>query len=168
MGRALEAMLKANGPRGVTPISDRLRKIYNEIQPHARELAQNNQTVNLIIATDGMPTSTRSGQSTWADQQEITREIRRVSADLPIHIVIRLCTNDDDVADFYNKVDEDPEVNLEIVDDMASEARECAQAGNRWLVYTPMLQLIREGGTYLKILDLIDERRLDPMEVGLL
>merc|ERR1712151_1000320 len=57
---------------------------------------------------------------------------------------------------------------LEVIDDIRGEAREARRAGNRWLTYTPLIHQLREGGTFLKVMDLLDERRLDPLEVCVL
>jgi hypothetical protein len=164
---ALRKMLDSTGPRGITPISDRLRKIHARISPQARDLARNGQKIVIVIVTDGMPTSTRSQNSTDADRRELVQELRRLSYDLPMHLVVRLCTNDDTVADYYNAIDEETELELEVIDDMESEAREIWRTGNRWLVYSPLIHLMREGGTLMKLFDLLDERLLDPMEVAL-
>jgi len=165
--QALETMLASTGPGGITPISDRLRKIHTRIAPQAQELARNVQKVVLVIVTDGLPTSTYSQRSGEADRNELVQELRRLSYGLPMHLVVRLCTNDDSVADFYNAIDDETELELEVVDDMESEAREIWRSGNRWLVYSPLIHRMREGGTLMKLFDLLDERLLDPMEVCL-
>lgn len=164
---ALEKMLASTGPSGVTPIADRLRKIHARISPEARELARHRQKVVLVIITDGLPSSTYNGRSGPAERMELVQELRRLSSDLPMHLVVRLCTNDDSIAEFYNEIDEETEIELEVVDDMESEAREIWKTGNRWLVYSPLIHRMREGGTLLKLFDLLDERLLDPMEVSL-
>jgi len=83
-------------------------------------------------------------------------------------VVVRLCTDDDDTVDFYNRVDEEVELQLEIIDDIYGEAKETWNAGNRFFTYSPLIHRLREGGTFLRIFDLLDERRLEPMEVMLL
>lgn len=58
-------------------------------------------------------------------------------------------------------------MSLEVLDDLDSEAQELQQIGNPWLTYSPLLHRIREGGCFLKLLDLLDERALLPAEVYL-
>jgi hypothetical protein len=70
------------------------------------------------------------------------------------------------VLEFWQDVDEEVEFQLDVLDDLRSEAMEIHKAGNDWLAYTPAMHLIREGGTNLKLLDLLDERRLTPGEVS--
>jgi hypothetical protein len=85
---------------------------------------------------------------------------------LPLQLVIRLCTDDRSTIEFYNKIDEELEFPLDILDDIASEATEVARENrNDWFAYTPLLHRIREAGTLCKVLDVIDERQLTPQEV---
>ena len=41
-------------------------------------------------------------------------------------------------------------------------------AGNGWLAYSPALHLLRESGTTIGLLDLLDERKLRPGEAAVL
>lgn len=165
---ALRSMLSLTGPRGVTPLTDRLKKIRARLRPEAPELARRGQRVVLVLATDGLPTSTRSAQSGDSERRELVRELRTLSLELPMHIVVRLCTNDDSVAAFYNDLDGEEELELEVIDDMVGEARELRKVGNRWITYSPLVHRMREGGTLMKLFDLLDERRLTPLEVCML
>lgn len=160
----LETLLQNTQPKGVTPLTQSLQKIRNRILPEAREIARKGQKVVLVIATDGLPSDARG----CSDQRAMTlfgQELRRMSTELPIHQVVRLCTNDTRVAEFYSSLDGELEVDLEVIDDMQGEAAEIRAVGNRWLVYSPVIHRLREGGTFLKVLDLLDERRLEPVEV---
>mmetsp|Transcript_19413 Transcript_19413/g.58478 ORF Transcript_19413/g.58478 Transcript_19413/m.58478 type:complete len:232 (+) Transcript_19413:929-1624(+) len=85
--------------------------------------------------------------------------------ELPVRITIRMCSDDPDVVGFYGDIDKDVEMPLDILDDFAGEARKVGKY-NPWLVYTPLLHTIREAGTFVGILDYIDERRLTPMEAA--
>jgi len=163
----LAKMLNSTSPKGTTPLSDRLRKIYARIAPEARDLARLGQKIVLVIVTDGLPTSGYHHMSGVEPKRELTMELRRIGQDLPVHLVVRLCTDEDDVVDFYNSIDEEVELQLEVIDDLESEAKEIYRNHNRWLVYSPLVHLIREGGTFMKLFDLVDERALTPMEVCL-
>lgn len=166
---ALQRMLLATSPRGTTPLTERLRKIHRHIAPQALELARNGQKIVLVIVTDGLPTGTGYSQSASPEQQRLmVTELRRMASELPMHLVVRLCTDDDPVVDYYNSIDEEVELQLEVIDDLEGEAKEIYNNGNRWLVYSPLLHRIREGGTFMKVLDLVDERVLTPMEICLL
>lgn len=163
--QALQTMLQRTGPGGLTPIADRMARIRNQLQGQVSQLAQTGQKVILILVTDGLPTTTQGQQ----DHRGVVQEIRAMNAQFMgmFHLVIRLCCNDDSVANYYGEIDKELEVNMELVDDMRAEAHECRQVGNRFFTYSPMLHLLREAGTFLKVLDLLDERRLTSMEVML-
>jgi len=73
--------------------------------------------------------------------------------------------SEEEVVRFWNELDEEVEFALDVVDDLHAEAKEIRAAGNHWLTYAPCLHMVREGGTRLKLLDLLDERRFTPAEV---
>merc|ERR1739845_54310 len=92
-------------------------------------------------------------------------ELRCLTSELPVQLVIRLCTDDDDVMKFYDEIDEEFELPMDVLDDLNGEAKQIAQKGNDWFVYSPLLHRIREAGTLCKLLDDVDERRLARQEV---
>merc|ERR1719454_1224097 len=155
--RSLDRLLKNNGPRGVTPIAERLEEIRLRLHAEAEELAKRQQMVFLTIATDGLPTSPWSGESTVEDQEQMVSALRRLCAELPVQLVIRLCTDEDSTVAFYNKIDDELELPLDILDDFVSEAKDITDKGNGFFAYTPLLHRIREAGTLCKILDNLDE-----------
>mmetsp|Transcript_50789 Transcript_50789/g.157310 ORF Transcript_50789/g.157310 Transcript_50789/m.157310 type:complete len:487 (-) Transcript_50789:6-1466(-) len=155
----LEALLRRVQPSGQTPLVRRLNELYSRILRERDELLRAGQRVVLIIATDGQPTEPRG---------RLVEVLRRTALELPVHIVIRLTTNDADVVGFYNDLDEELEIPLEVLDDLEGEAKEIASKGNGWLTYSPMLHTLREQGTFVKLLDLIDERQLTATEATVL
>lgn len=164
----LDRMLRMTQPRGPTPLAERLDEVHARIEREQAELCQAGHHVVVCIATDGLPTGEYSGKSTDYHCQRVVRALRKLTGDLPVHIVVRLTTEEDSVVEFYNKIDEEFELPLEVLDDIESEAKEIASAGNRWLAYSPLLHAIREGGTFVKLFDLLDERRLTPVEAMIL
>lgn len=160
----LRELLANNGPRGVTPITERLEDIRRRIQADFSALSQARQMIFLTIVTDGLPTSPHSGQSDPADKKNMIETMRSLCATLPLQLVIRLCTDEEATIKFYNDIDEELELPLDILDDISGEAKEVASHGNDWFAYTPVLHRIREAGTLSKILDAIDERPLSALE----
>merc|ERR1719393_391334 len=154
-------------PGGLTPLKDRLEEIYQRIRAQHAELAQNGQRIVLVIATDGLPTSNHSAVSSDLHRRELVQILNRLGFELSVFMVIRLTTDDDNVVDYYNQVDAELELPLEVIDDIKSEAKEIQSQGNAWLTYSPLLHKIREGGTFVKLLDVLDERRLTPIEVSM-
>jgi hypothetical protein len=53
-------------------------------------LVQAGQRVVLVLATDGLPTTSRSGQSMQSDKDRLTRLLREVQLELPVFLVVRL------------------------------------------------------------------------------
>jgi len=141
-----------SSPTGRTPLCARIRDVCAEIAADAPLLRANGQRVCLVIASDG--------QASDGDVAEALRPLR----DMPVWIVIRLCTDDDDVVEYWNGVDEELELDMDVLDDLSGEA---AQVIGRcpWLTYGPPLHRLREWGTSAKIFDLIDERALTKSEM---
>jgi hypothetical protein len=164
--QSLQRMLDSSQPGGLTPLKDRLEEIYHRIRAQHAELAENGQRIVLVIATDGLPTSTTSATTTSRNKSEFLEMLKKLGFELSVFIVIRLTTDDDNVVGYYNEVDAELELPLEVIDDIKSEAKEIQRQGNAWMTYSPLLHKIREGGTFVKLLDLLDERRLTLTEIS--
>jgi hypothetical protein len=144
-------------PCGVTPLSERVREIKVIIESMKDQLFEKGHKAVIVLATDGLP-SDRNGRSTKVQRNEFTQALRALEG-LPVWVVIRLCTDDDDVVDFYNNIDNELELSLDVLDDFVAEAKEVYQH-NKWLNYALPLHRMREMGFYHKLFDLIDERSL--------
>merc|ERR1711998_365519 len=101
------------------------------------------------------------------DRSDLVMALRSL-ATLDAHIVLRLCTDDQPVVDFYGDIDAEVELSLEVLDDIESEADELRKKWNGCIAYTPLLHKIREGGSFFKVLDILDERALTRGEIYLL
>lgn len=118
--------------------------------------------VAVILATDGLPTDDQ-GYGGEEITQEFLRALRSLEG-LPIWLVIRLCTDEENVTDFYNKLDGMLELSLEVIDDFLGESRE-VQSQNPWLNYALPMHRCRELGYHDRLFDLIDERPLTKGEL---
>lgn len=153
----LKTLLDHTHPGGSTPLTERLINLTQRLRRSAPELQEHGRKMMLILVTDGCPNGSRHA---------FTAAIRSLSNEYPVHIVVRLCTNDDSVSDYYNEVDNELELSLDILDDFQGEAK-AIHRFNPWLTYPMVLHNVREAGTLSKLLDFLDERSLTPMEVGL-
>lgn len=89
---------------------------------------------------------------------QFIRSLRALEG-LPIWTVIRLCTDEDEVKEFYNSLDSQLEISLEVLDDYMGEAQEVYKQ-NPWITYALPLHRCRELGYHDRLFDLIDERPL--------
>merc|ERR1712187_890625 len=111
------------------------------------------------MGTDGLPTS-ESG----SDPKREFIESLRLLEGLPVWVVIRLCTDDEDVVNFYNELDSCLELSVEVLDDLTAEAKEVYEC-NPWLTYGLPLHRMREMGYHDRVFDMLDERLLTKSEL---
>ena len=141
-------------PSGGTPLSRHVREVQKEVSSMAPQLRQAGQKVAIVIATDGMPDGNKD------DFVNCLRELEG----LPVWVVVRLCTDDDSIVSYYNDIDTQLELSIEVIDDYLGEAKEVHQM-NPWLNYTLAIHRLREFGYYHKVFDLLDEKLLSKMEM---
>eukprot|EP00927_Polykrikos_kofoidii_P000765 TRINITY_DN10292_c0_g1_i2.p1 TRINITY_DN10292_c0_g1~~TRINITY_DN10292_c0_g1_i2.p1 ORF type:complete len:455 (-),score=77.45 TRINITY_DN10292_c0_g1_i2:34-1398(-) len=156
-------LLDRNGPRGGTPLAQRLQALRARLM-HNEEV-MNGSRITLTIATDGLPTSV-SPESTPEDQATFVEELRRFAQAFNAMVIIRLTTDDEEVVGFCNRLDAEVELPLDIIDDLHGEASELFLQGNGWLTYSPLLHRLREAGATNKLFDVLDERRLTIGEIS--
>ena len=158
---AQQTMINAS-PGGVTPLVPHLQEVRNNVLALEPDLRKNGTKVVLVMATDGIPTNNRGLSDSVVKQQFV--EALRAFEGLPVWVVVRLCTDEEEVVDFWNSLDEQLELSLEVLDDFASEAAEVHEH-NKWLNYGLPLHRMREMGFHNRLFDLLDERKLDKGEL---
>jgi len=72
-----------------------------------------------ILATDGLPI-TQEGLNSQAANDEFVRALQQLQT-LPIWLVVRLLTDEEEVVEFYNGLDAQLEMNLEVLDDFVND-----------------------------------------------
>jgi len=108
-------------PNGMTPLTRHIFDLQNEFRKMSIDLNRNGQKVAIVLATVGLPNETGCSQ-----EKAISNFVNTMRAleGLSIWIVIRLCTDDDDLVSFYNDLDDDLEVSIEVLDDFYGKAKE--------------------------------------------
>lgn len=154
--------IQTASPSGVTPLTEHVREIRANVVEMKDKLSETGQKVVIVLATDGLP-SDRNGVSSNQQLREFKNSLRSLEG-LPIWIVVRLCTDEENVVNFYNELDSELELSLEVIDDFTGEAEEVYEH-NKWLNYALPLHRIREMGFSHKLFDLLDERRLTKDEL---
>lgn len=134
-------------PGGGTPLCRHIREIVAKIRILEPKLRARKQKACVIIATDG--------ESSDGDIAAAMRPL----ANLPVWVVVRLCTDEESIMNYWNTIDKELELDMDVLDDFCAEAEEVFEA-NCWLNYGEPIHRLREFGIPLKEIDLLDERLL--------
>ncbi|CAB9517623.1 expressed unknown protein [Seminavis robusta] len=141
-----------------TPLAYHIRQIQAMVSQMAPKLVSEGKAVSVILATSGVPTDNH-GNHGPAVVQDFVQALRSLEG-LPILIVVRLCTDDETVVDFYNTLDAmSTNLSYDVVDDFFGEAIE-VYLKNPWLNYGMPLHRFRQFGFNIPVFDEIDERAL--------
>ena len=131
-------------PGGGTPLCYHVAEIAKKIMTLAPDLRAAGKKATLVIFTDGQ-----------ASDGDIAAALKPLN-DLPVWVVIRLCTDEAPVVNYWAAIDGQLELNMEVIDDAMGEAKEI-QAKNKWLNYAEPLHRLREFGVTAKQIDMLDE-----------
>lgn len=158
---AKQTMMR-DSPAGVTPLARHVREIRDLVITMQDDLNNQGNKVAIILATDGLPTN-EYGVGGMSERNDFTQALQSLQG-LPVWVVIRLCTDEDDVVDFYNSLDNQLELSIEVLDDLTGEANEVNHY-NPWLNYSLPIHRMREMGNHHRLFDLLDERRFTKSEL---
>ena len=148
-------IMKTAQPGGVTPLIQHIEEIRQSVKELEPQLRADGCRVAIILATDGLPTDC-GGYGGAAIQQQFVEALRGLEG-LPVWVVVRLCTDEENVVEFYNDLDGQLELSLEVLDDFLEEAKEVHEH-NPWLNYALPLHRLREMGYHDRLFDMMDER----------
>lgn len=152
-------------PGGPTNLTKQLHVIQKYVASIAYQLRSTNQKVSVVIATQGLPTND-SGECNAQVTEEFIAALKSFQT-FPVHMTMRLCTDDEVVFNFYNHIvdrltdnlDHGNLISYDVVDDYFGESLE-VYLKNPWLTYGLALHRVRELGLYVHELDTLDERLL--------
>jgi len=157
------SLLSRVSPAGLTPLAEQIDYIRNSIvSPMMSQLQSTGRKVSVIIATDGLPTD-KMGRCNKKTHNEFVQALKSLG-ELPVWIVIRLCTDVEEVVDFYKEIDRQLEFSLEILSDYICEAEDVYEH-NRWINYGLPLHRCRELGFDNRLFELMNERALTKGEI---
>jgi hypothetical protein len=154
-------IMQHSKPFGSTPLTMHLVEVAQRIAVTESKMRKKGLEAVVIIATDGLPTSPE-GHTSDELNDEFIQALQHLQT-LPVWVVIRLCTDEKEVVDFYNELDRLLELPIEVLDDFFAEAKEI-QKYNKWLNYGMPLHRCREVGYQHRIFDMLDERPLNKDE----
>jgi len=152
--QTLQAILDGS-PSGGTPLCRHIREVTTQIRRIAPGLRAAGQKACVMIATDG--------ESSDGDIAEALRPLK----ELPAWVVIRLCTDEEKIVNYWNNVDNELELDMDVLDDLCGEAHEVTEH-NPWLTYGEPLHRLREFGIPVKEIDLLDETSMTLEQVRVL
>eukprot|EP01006_Ploeotia_vitrea_P046618 TRINITY_DN67042_c0_g1_i2.p1 TRINITY_DN67042_c0_g1~~TRINITY_DN67042_c0_g1_i2.p1 ORF type:complete len:330 (-),score=14.24 TRINITY_DN67042_c0_g1_i2:109-1098(-) len=145
-------IMDTSGPSGTTPLCRHINEVVAQIRNMESQLRANGHKAAVIICTDGE-----------ASDGDVAAALKPLHQ-LPVWVVLRLCTDEDAVVNYWNGIDSQLELDLEILDDLTSEAKEVNEKNN-WFTYGEPLHLLRQFGINIKELDMLDESTLTPDQI---
>lgn len=145
-------LLNNSSPGGATPLCRHIREVTAQIRAMESTLRANGHKAVLVIATDG--------EASDGDVSQALAPLKN----LPVWVVLRLCTGEDKVVNYWNNIDSQIELDMDILDDLVAEAEEIHEH-NKWFTYGEPLHHLREFGCSVKEIDLLDETKLTPDQI---
>jgi proteasome lid subunit RPN8/RPN11 len=158
----VKALMQKCKPYGPTPLTHHLVEIGQRIAVMESRMRRKGLEAVVVLATDGLPTSLE-GDTSPQINEEFVKALQYLQS-LPVWVVVRLCTDERKVVNFYNELDNILELPLEVLDDFFNEAKE-VHTHNKWLNYGLPLHRSREIGYHHRLFDLLDERPLNKDEI---
>ena len=99
----MRRVMEQTVPAGPSPLTAQLQLLRQHLCAIAPQLRAQRQTASIVVATQGLPTD-EHGVSSPAIVQEFVQTLRSLE-NLPVTVVIRMCTDEERAFEFYNGLD---------------------------------------------------------------
>lgn len=135
---------------GYTPLCAAIQSIINDMVyiqvPPGRK-------IEVVLCTDGL-----------SSDGDVGLKILQLIRNYPVKLVLKLCTDEENVVNYWNKLDHDFELNLDILDDYISESQEVYKV-NPKICYPKIIHQLREFGVTNQLFDHIDEQEFTEIDL---
>ena len=156
------AVMNKFEPGGSPSISQDIAKICRSIRLISEHLDRDSNMAHITIATDCAPRD-EDGNGGDAVNQAFVESLRSLE-NLPVRLVIRLCTSEEEVVEFYNSLVSLHNLPIDVLQDFVSEAKKVRHI-NKWLNYGIGLHRCRQLGFRDHYFDLLTQRQLTVEEL---
>ncbi len=82
-------------------------------------------------------------------------------------VILRLCTEEKEVIQYWDNIDNQIELDIDVIDDQLGDAKQ-VNIVNGWLVYGEPIHRLREFGSSMKELDIIDESTMSSEQMRMI
>jgi hypothetical protein len=106
-----QQLLDDGSPSGGTPLCFHITEVVRQIKQNETQLRASGQKAVLVIATDGE-----------ASDGDVTTAMRPLK-NLPVWVIVRLCTDQENIVNYWNTIDKELELDMDVLDDLCGEVR---------------------------------------------
>lgn len=136
---------------GLTPLGKAIGEIIEDLKNY-RLFSLNTQKAQVTIYTDGEPSD--------CNKEKFKELLKELIVDYSANVTIRLLTDNESILEYWNNIEGDVELNLDVIDNFLSECKE-VESVNPKICYPYQIHQLREFGTSLTLFDHLDERKLN-------
>jgi hypothetical protein len=149
-----DKILDTQNIRRNTPLDEITEYFITSLQSFINMEHYNQIPVCYNILTDGNPNC----------KLRFEHRLKNLCKNYNIFLVINLCTDDEDIIDYYNNLDKtigNELSGMDVIDDLETEQIEVIENGNTFITYSNDIHICRMAGCYSVISDLLDEEPLN-------